>query len=78
MRISVCSDETYDLLPACLHSHHMKERLKIGMMASSRLKEYFNGNASKPGEKRLIRKIDFFILTFCCLMYDTISIPSRR
>lgn len=23
----------------------------------------------KPGERRLVQKIDFFILTFCCLSY---------
>lgn len=37
-------------------------------MASSRLREYFNVQY-QPGERKLIQKIDFFILTFCCLSY---------
>ncbi|KAG9503109.1 hypothetical protein J7337_005947 [Fusarium musae] len=35
---------------------------------SSRLKEYLHVDY-KPGERRLVQKIDFFILTFCCLSY---------
>ncbi|KAH8591760.1 major facilitator superfamily protein [Bisporella sp. PMI_857] len=35
----------------------------------SRLKEYFSVREGAPGERKLLRKIDFFILTFCCLMY---------
>ncbi|KLJ13671.1 hypothetical protein EMPG_11402, partial [Blastomyces silverae] len=31
--------------------------------------QYLRGTESRPGEKALLRKIDFFILTFCCLMY---------
>ncbi|KAG5301302.1 pantothenate transporter [Histoplasma ohiense] len=31
--------------------------------------QYLRGAESKPGEAALLRKIDFFILTFCCLMY---------
>lgn len=42
-------------------------------MASSwaSLKNYFLSSAHHqlPGESRLVRKIDFFILTFCCLSY---------
>ncbi|OAX77303.1 hypothetical protein ACJ72_08401, partial [Emergomyces africanus] len=30
---------------------------------------YLRGTESRPGEAALLRKIDFFILTFCCLMY---------
>lgn len=37
-------------------------------MASSRIREYFNVQY-QPGERKLIQKIDFFILTFCCLSY---------
>ncbi|KAH8901353.1 MFS general substrate transporter [Thozetella sp. PMI_491] len=37
-------------------------------MAGSRIREYFNVQY-KPGERVLIQKIDFFILTFCCLSY---------
>lgn len=29
---------------------------------------YIKGTAMDPLEKTLLRKIDFFILTFCCLM----------
>ncbi|OJD17591.1 hypothetical protein AJ78_02342 [Emergomyces pasteurianus Ep9510] len=31
--------------------------------------QYLRGTESRPGEAALLRKIDFFILTFCCLMY---------
>ncbi|EEP83010.1 conserved hypothetical protein [Uncinocarpus reesii 1704] len=31
--------------------------------------EYLRGKESRPGEAALLRKLDFFILTFCCLMY---------
>jgi len=31
--------------------------------------EYLRGSQSAPGERKLIRKLDFFILTFCCLSY---------
>ncbi|KAI2630839.1 MFS general substrate transporter [Hypoxylon sp. NC1633] len=36
----------------------------------SRLQEYFH-TEHQPGERKLVRKIDFFILTFCCLSYFT-------
>jgi hypothetical protein len=35
----------------------------------SRLREYLSPGGLKPGEKKLVQKIDFFILTFCCLSY---------
>ncbi|KAF9768685.1 hypothetical protein IL306_013997 [Fusarium sp. DS 682] len=35
---------------------------------SSKIKEYLHVDY-KPGERRLVQKIDFFILTFCCLSY---------
>lgn len=38
------------------------------MAGSSRLRDYFHVDY-KPGERVLIQKIDFFILTFCCLSY---------
>ncbi|PGH01800.1 hypothetical protein AJ80_08967 [Polytolypa hystricis UAMH7299] len=38
-------------------------------MAGSKFMSYLRGEQSKPGEKKLLRKLDFFILTFCCLMY---------
>ncbi|KAI8721542.1 MFS domain-containing protein [Fusarium sp. LHS14.1] len=37
-------------------------------MATQRLRDYFNIHY-QPGERKLIQKIDFFILTFCCLSY---------
>lgn len=37
-------------------------------MATSKIREYLHVNY-KPGERRLVQKIDFFILTFCCLSY---------
>jgi hypothetical protein len=40
----------------------------ITMALKQRLKDYFHSNY-KPGEARLLQKIDFFILTFCCLSY---------
>ncbi|KAE8354145.1 major facilitator superfamily domain-containing protein [Aspergillus coremiiformis] len=30
---------------------------------------YLNGRESRPGEAKLLRKLDFFILSFCCLTY---------
>ncbi|OCK82282.1 pantothenate transporter [Lepidopterella palustris CBS 459.81] len=30
---------------------------------------YLRGTQKKPGERALVQKLDFFILTFCCLMY---------
>ncbi|GAB1318390.1 Pantothenate transporter liz1 [Madurella fahalii] len=36
----------------------------------SQLRDYFSSaRHSQPVERRLVRKIDFFILTFCCLSY---------
>ncbi|KAI1739785.1 major facilitator superfamily domain-containing protein [Xylaria scruposa] len=40
------------------------------MAVRTRLREYLHTDY-KPGEKKLVRKIDFFILTFCCLSYFT-------
>ncbi|KAI1457188.1 MFS general substrate transporter [Annulohypoxylon moriforme] len=36
----------------------------------SKLREYFH-TEYQPGERKLVQKIDFFILTFCCLSYFT-------
>lgn len=41
--------------------------INIAIM-SSRIKEYF-ATSYKPGERKLVQKIDFFILTFCCVSY---------
>lgn len=38
------------------------------MAAFKRLREYFSV-AYQPGERLLVQKIDFFILTFCCVSY---------
>ncbi|KAI8627358.1 MFS general substrate transporter [Xylariaceae sp. FL1651] len=40
------------------------------MALKTKLREYFH-TEYQPGEKTLVRKIDFFILTFCCLSYFT-------
>ncbi|GAW22998.1 hypothetical protein ANO14919_125450 [Xylariales sp. No.14919] len=40
------------------------------MALKARLRSYFH-TEYEPGEKALVRKIDFFILTFCCLSYFT-------
>lgn len=37
-------------------------------MARSNLREYFKVEY-RPGERLLVQKVDFFILTFCCLSY---------
>ncbi|KAH8681844.1 major facilitator superfamily domain-containing protein [Xylariales sp. PMI_506] len=37
-------------------------------MAGNKLREYFHVDY-QPGERVLVQKIDFFILTFCCLSY---------
>lgn len=37
-------------------------------MARSRFREYFHVEY-QPGERLLLQKLDFFILTFCCLSY---------
>ncbi|KAI1206324.1 retrograde regulation protein 2 [Annulohypoxylon truncatum] len=39
------------------------------MAALSRISEYFRGGPISALEKKLIFKMDFFILTFCCLAY---------
>ncbi|KAK7755369.1 hypothetical protein SLS62_002596 [Diatrype stigma] len=36
----------------------------------SKLRDYFHVEY-QPGERKLVQKIDFFILTFCCLSYFT-------
>lgn len=39
-------------------------------MVLQRLRQYFRSDY-QPGERLLVQKIDFFILTFCCLSYFT-------
>ncbi|PBP20930.1 pantothenate transporter [Diplocarpon rosae] len=36
-----------------------------------RVRDYVQHPSEHPGEGKLVRKLDFFILTFCCLMYFT-------
>ncbi|CAG8951264.1 hypothetical protein HYFRA_00008013 [Hymenoscyphus fraxineus] len=36
-----------------------------------RIREYIHQPYEHPGEGKLVRKLDFFILSFCCLMYFT-------
>ncbi|KAF4635795.1 hypothetical protein G7Y89_g2299 [Cudoniella acicularis] len=40
-------------------------------MSFKKVKEYASHPYEHPGEGKLVRKLDFFILTFCCLMYFT-------
>ncbi|EKD16701.1 uncharacterized protein L3040_001442 [Drepanopeziza brunnea f. sp. 'multigermtubi'] len=41
------------------------------MGISTRVKDYISQPYENQGEGKLVRKLDFFILTFCCLMYFT-------
>lgn len=37
-------------------------------MAFDKIRKYLNVEY-QPGERKLVQKVDFFILTFCCLSY---------
>jgi ACS family pantothenate transporter-like MFS transporter len=39
------------------------------MAIFTRFKSYIRGQETVPGEAKLLRKIDAFILSFCCLCY---------
>jgi ACS family pantothenate transporter-like MFS transporter len=39
------------------------------MAVGTRLGEYLSPGGHSQGERKLVQKLDFFILTFCCLMY---------
>ncbi|KAG9650181.1 MFS general substrate transporter, partial [Aureobasidium melanogenum] len=39
------------------------------MAVASRFREYLSPGGTSKGERKLVQKLDFFILTFCCLMY---------
>jgi ACS family pantothenate transporter-like MFS transporter len=43
-------------------------QVRAAAMANSFI-QYLRGDYSVPGERKLVQKLDFFILTFCCLMY---------
>lgn len=36
---------------------------------ATRFSHYLRGDQCAPGERKLVQKLDFFILTFCCLTY---------
>lgn len=40
-----------------------------GMAIFTNFKSYIKGQESLPGERKLLRKIDGFILSFCCFCY---------
>lgn len=42
--------------------------MPVRTMALSRIRNYFN-TGYQPGERMLVQKLDFFILTFCCVSY---------
>jgi ACS family pantothenate transporter-like MFS transporter len=39
------------------------------MAVATKFREYLSPGGSSKGERKLVQKLDFFILTFCCLMY---------
>ncbi|KAM7216810.1 Major facilitator superfamily domain containing protein [Rhypophila decipiens] len=42
----------------------------MGSITLARLREYFvTAGYHRPGERKLVQKLDFFILSFCCLSY---------
>lgn len=45
---------------------------------ANKLLEYIRGPPQQPGEAKLLRKLDFFILTFCCLMYFSNYVSSSQ
>lgn len=47
------------------------------MAVATRFREYLSPGGSSKGERKLVQKLDFFILTFCCLMYflNYVSLP---
>lgn len=38
-------------------------------MVFTKFKEYLMDPHTSAAEKKLVRKLDFFILTFCCMAY---------
>lgn len=42
----------------------------MGSITIKKLREYFaTAGYHRPGERKLVQKLDFFILSFCCLSY---------
>ncbi|KAI4765227.1 hypothetical protein E4T52_02580 [Aureobasidium sp. EXF-3400] len=39
------------------------------MAIAAKFREYLSPGGTSQGERKLVQKLDFFILTFCCLMY---------
>lgn len=39
------------------------------MATLARIRAYFRPSQASKEERKLVQKIDFFILTFCCLSY---------
>ena len=42
---------------------------QLEMAVVTKFREYLSPGGSSQGERKLVQKLDFFILTFCCLMY---------
>lgn len=45
--------------------------------STGKLREYFKVEY-RPGERLLVQKVDFFILTFCCLSYFMNYVSTRH
>ncbi|BCS19519.1 uncharacterized protein APUU_12347S [Aspergillus puulaauensis] len=43
----------------------------MAVRAFAQIRQYFTRANQSPLERRLVLKLDFFILTFCCLAYFT-------
>ena len=51
------------------HPHHLAVSCEMAR-PSPTLRDYvLSASETHPAERKLVRKVDFFILTFCCLSY---------